>query len=197
MQSGDRDEFTKTLRVLCAARGIPWTDDRDEAFWKGLAKMSLIQFNRAVDAMCASEDPPRNLTPGQVWQAFKAQRANGVTLTPTPGADEDKWGREANRRLMHHVTNYVAKDPQRYGRPASWEAMKASRDPNADASSEFLRNVQALVVAKNRWAQLMRASDEGDGVDPAEQNESWRVCLREAERDIEAYMQHVARSEAA
>ncbi len=111
MLSTDREEFGRLLRVLCAARNVPCTEEREQAFWLGLAKMSLIQFGRAVDAMCADENPPKGLQPSQVWSAYKFSRAP-LHLTPplTPLSDTGAFSvaqRYANRLLMDWVCWHI------------------------------------------------------------------------------------------
>lgn len=101
-------------------------------------------------------------------------------------ASEDPWGGLANRRLLKYVTTVVSADPQRYGKPATAEAMKVSKEPNADASPEFVRNVNILVAFKNRWADLMRGAATEEGVPIADQEASWNECIRMAEAQIKA-----------
>ena len=99
--------------------------------------------------------------------------------------ETDPWGWLANRRLLKYITTVVSADPRRYGRPASYDAMKDPRaGPNADASPEFVRNVHVLVAFKNRWADLMRQSATAEGVPIAEQEACWNECVRMAEAEI-------------
>jgi hypothetical protein len=96
----------------------------------------------------------------------------------------DPWGLLANRRLMQYISTVVSANPQRYGRPASWEGMKASKEPNADASPEFIHAIGILVAFKNRWADLMRAAATADGVLIADQEAAWNAGMRMAEQEI-------------
>lgn len=185
MKDTDRADFERILRELFGALDKPLTEQQRNAFWRGLARMDLVQFERCRDLILRElEDgePPRRFGVDSIWAAKQRLRASGP---PPPPKDDgwrgDKWDIEANRKMLGHITRTLATDSRRYGRPASYGV-------GTDASPEFVRNVEQLVAAKNRWAELMRASDEGQGVDVAEQNESWRVCIREAEAEIAARM---------
>jgi len=94
------------------------------------------------------------------------------------------WEMLGNRRLLKYVTTHVSANPKRYGRPASPEGMKLSKESNADASPEFVRNVQTLVAMKNRWVELMLASATDDGVPIREQEDCWDGCMKQAEAII-------------
>lgn len=111
-------------------------------------------------------------------------------LTRDADPSMDPWGILANRRLLKYITTVVSADPQRYGRPASAAGMKPKPgeplSPNADASPDFVRNVNILVAFKNRWADLMRESATDDGVPIADQEASWSECIRMAEAQIKA-----------
>ena len=108
-------------------------------------------------------------------------------LPPHPaleGPQLGPWEMLGNRRLLKYITTVVSKDPRRYGRPASAEGMKVSKGPNADASPEFVRNVQILVALNNRWVELMLASVTDDGVPIKEQEDCWDACMKQAEAII-------------
>lgn len=105
-----------------------------------------------------------------------------LTLPADPSMDG--WGLLANRRLLQYLTTVMPGNSQRYGRPPTLEGMKASKEPNADASPEFVRAVHILVAFKNRWADLMRASATKDGVPIPEQEASWNEGIRMAEAEI-------------
>jgi hypothetical protein len=94
------------------------------------------------------------------------------------------WEMLGNRRLLKYITTHVSVNPERYGRPASPEGMKFSKESSADASPEFVRNVQTLVAMKNRWVELMLASATEDGVPIREQEDCWNGCMKQAEEII-------------
>lgn len=98
------------------------------------------------------------------------------------------WEILGNRRLLKYITTVVSAKPGRYGGPATADGMKPvageALSPNADASPEFVRNVQTLVAMKNRWVELMLASATADGVPLKEQEDCWDACIKQAEEII-------------
>lgn len=197
MIEADRPEFERLLREVFGALDKPLTEHQRNGFWRGLTRMSLTEFERCCERILRDlqdGEPPRRLGLDSIWSAKKRLRAAG----PDPARAQldswqrDKWDEEANRKLLGHITRVIPKDPHRYGRPASWEAMKVSKDMRADASPEFLRSMEVLLAAKNRWAALMRAADEGEGVDVEEQNGSWHAAIREAEAQIAEQLAELA-----
>jgi hypothetical protein len=101
--------------------------------------------------------------------------------------EENPWIAEGNQHLRSHLNTQLATNSQRYGKPASYEAMKDPKradDKNLDASPEFVRNVHTLVAYKNRWTEMMMNADAGQGVPIDEQQEIWDECMRLAEAEI-------------
>lgn len=100
----------------------------------------------------------------------------------------DKWLAEANFHLRSYLNTKLAENSQRYGRPASYEAMKdpaRKNDKTLDASPEFVRNVGVLVNFKNLWAEQMKLSEDPKGEVPVqEQQDVWVECMRRAEAEI-------------
>lgn len=79
MQSTDRDEFKTQLAMLCAAYDRVM-GDREEAYWKGLAKMSLVEFARVVDWCVGENGPDRLPTTNQCWSLLKQLKKNTMQL---------------------------------------------------------------------------------------------------------------------
>jgi len=71
----ERPEFDKQLAILCAGLDVPCTDERKEAYWKGLNRMSLPLFTRAVEQILSEEN----------WTKVPA-RPNMGSLPPSSGA---------------------------------------------------------------------------------------------------------------
>jgi hypothetical protein len=67
VHSTDRDEFDSQLAILCAGYDRP-VGDRSEAYWKGCAKMSLIEFARIVDYALGEQGPEKIPTVNQLWR---------------------------------------------------------------------------------------------------------------------------------
>lgn len=98
------------------------------------------------------------------------------------------WPAKANFHLRSYLNTQLAEDSQRYGRPASYLAMKdvaRVNDKTLDASSQFVRNVGILVKYKNLWAEQMKLSENDEGEVPIEeQKEVWAECMKRAEAEI-------------
>lgn len=187
MLEADRPEFERMLREIFGALDKPLTEHQRAAFWKGLQRMSLPEFERCRDLILRDlEDgePVRRFGVAEVWAARKQLRAAAPDKPPTDPWPGDRWDEAANTHLLAHITRSLHANPRCYGRPASYLGMKTTRTKNADASPEFVRNVQTLVGYKNRWAAQMRASDSGEGVPVEEQREVWDECMRRAEEEI-------------
>lgn len=155
-----------------------------------LGKLSEFQVSRGVRMLAYSGKTHVPSLPEFVKLCRDAEHDRefqSKPALPSPEDETDRWTVAANRQLMRYLTAKMAKDPKCLGEPASREAMQ---DParrhlsNADADPKFVRNVQILVAYKNRWADLIRELDTGDGVDSKEQEALWGNCMREAEAQI-------------
>lgn len=129
MNVDDRQEFNRRLRELFATVGQPLSDDRLEGFWKGLTRMSVFEFGRAVDLMLAElaqGDPPKFLNARHVWAARDRLRAR---VTPEVGGP-----RSVNEQLLALAES----DPKNNGglkealrrNLETWREMEG-RDPEA------------------------------------------------------------------
>ncbi len=75
MNFDDRPEFDEQLRLLCAGFNVP-IGDRAEAYWKGLARMSLIEFARCVEFALGEHGPEKIPTSPQIWGIRKQLRTH-------------------------------------------------------------------------------------------------------------------------
>lgn len=107
MLSTDRGEFEIQLGALCAGFNVPATKDRQEAYWTGLAKMSLSQFVRVVSFALGEAGPERFPTVNAVWQIHKKARHNTeVKKQNVPQIeDQDHLLFFANRMFFKHMVN--------------------------------------------------------------------------------------------
>lgn len=187
MLDTEHTEFQAQLSELFGALDKPLTESQRAGFWKGLQRMSLVEFGRCRDQVLrelADGEPPRRFGVGEIWAAKKRLRAAAPDKPPVDPWQGDRWDEAANFHLLRHIAGALHADPRCYGRPASYMGMKTLTTKNADASPEFIRNVQTLVAQKNHWAAQMRGSDPGEGVPLEEQREVWRECMRRAEAEI-------------
>lgn len=138
MDASERSEFERHLTVLCAAFDVPCTEERKEAYWLSLSRMSLLTFARTVERILTEEDWTRIPKPPQVWGSSKRLRAAAPEQPVDDGFRGDVWDMAANRHLLAHIVKTVA----------------AKR---AITPQETVR----LVAAKNSWAADMRDLDGG------------------------------------
>lgn len=150
------------------------------------------------------------LNPSQIDRAFRRMNYQGLTVPPTlpmfmrlaRGADDpndpdappppvrrstepemDSWEAEANRRLLVHLRNRLAKNPDCYGQGARQHT--DYRHPSA----VFDRNVRRLVEAKRAYAADMRdlAQNDAKGRVPMSLSTAvWDDYIGFAERQMEA-----------
>lgn len=160
MIDGDRDQFDQKLSVLFAGIDKPLGDAAREAFWRGLAKMSLVEFNRCVDLLLREledhEGPPKRFSVADVWQAkhrLRAKAPGAPTVQPDLAWDGDRWDMAGNARLWKHITRKIM-----------GSGVRISPD-----------QVRQLVAAKNAWAADMRDIDDkgAEGVRRELQDRCW------------------------
>lgn len=98
MLSTDRAEFESQLGKLCAGLNVPMTTERIEAYWTGLAKMSLLQFVRVIDHALGEDGPDKFPTVPGIWKILKAARNTSTQVTQTiAGQQQDHLLYFANR----------------------------------------------------------------------------------------------------
>lgn len=107
MQPDDREEFRMVLATLCAGFDVPMTKAREDAYWVGLAKMSLTQFRRCVEhAIGADYTDDRFPNTNKIWRIYR-----GTAFTNAPAEqkalppDPDHLAYFANRLLWLHVSH--------------------------------------------------------------------------------------------
>jgi hypothetical protein len=186
VQASDRSEFEKGLAEIFAAIDKPLGDAQREAFWRGLKQMSLIEFSRCRDKIIddlREGEIPRKFGVPDIWVTRTKLQAAAPSMPTDDGFRGDHWDEDASMHLRAYLGGQLAGNSQRYGRPASYMGMKTSTSRNADASPEFVRNVQILVRYKNQWAEQMRQSST-DGVPIPEQKEVWAELMSRAESEI-------------
>lgn len=90
MNSNEREDYNILMKRLCIGLGALPSPERMDTFFAGLAKMSLIQFSRVVDA-CLDEDSACNgklpTIPGvwKIWRGIRDKaRATTRRLEPPP-----------------------------------------------------------------------------------------------------------------
>jgi hypothetical protein len=186
MQSTDREEFDKQLAQLCAGFDKP-IGDRNEAYWKGLAKMSIIEFARCVEFALGEDGPEKLPTSGQVWKIrkqLKAQPSIALPLHAPQRASRDHLVLFANRLLLRHliwrgglgsVGNVASPELERCLKVKrdlilEFAPFVRARDEMATKGTfvEMFTRALAKVSAldERRWAELLKDPGANDLFDP-------------------------------
>lgn len=166
MDKIDHEDFQIILAELFGALDKPLTDSKREGFWKGLSKMSILDFARCRDLLLgelSDGEQRKTFSVSDIWQAKNRLRARALPPQQKPSDEvvsSDPWWISSN----HHLLAYLI-HPMRKLTP---------------------EETLILVAAKNKWAKQMHEGIEADGsVEPGIQRDIWRNLMREAERTIE------------
>lgn len=116
---------------------------------------------------------------------------------PAPDAWKgDEWDEIASQHLLAYLMREMLAKPGKYGKPATYMVLRAmdakdfKRNPNANASPEFIRAVGILVSYKHAWARDMREGnvnlETGEIERPSlkSQKAAWEDCMDRAESAI-------------
>ena len=71
MQTAERPGFEEQIARLCTEYGEPATKARKDAYWMGLAKMSLTQLTRCIDIAIGAEGPDGLPTAKGLWKLYR------------------------------------------------------------------------------------------------------------------------------
>lgn len=107
MYSTDREQFDVQLLMLCQGYGF-WVGDRSEAYWKGLAKMGLIEFARCVEYAISEDGPEKLPNTHGIWKIHRELRGRSqpqvqdpVVTPPMP----PKWLGWVNGLFLKYLTH--------------------------------------------------------------------------------------------
>ncbi len=162
-----------------------------------LSRLDAYQIQRGVRMLAYSGKQNVPSLPEFVKLCRDAEHDRETTSQPAlPNPDKwqgDGWDSEANLHLLGYITRKIPENPQRYGRPCSYLAMKdpmRMKDKTLDALPEFVANVGLLVSFKNAWARDMRegfldaATGEIKSPTIEQQKSAWKDCMERAEAAI-------------
>lgn len=207
MLDADRTAFEAMLREIFGALDKPLTPSQIAAFWRGLSRMTLIEFERTRDQILREleeGEPPRRFGVDSVWAAYKRARAARAAAMPQPQPHEtwkgDKWDIAANHHLFAHILRNVLRNGTHYG-PLSQTWYPMTPNPDSIVTPEVRHTVGILLRYKHAWAEDMRALEQSGqyGVDPRTgerlppplevQKAAWKDCIVDrAEAEIAAYL---------
>lgn len=150
MLSTERNEFDVELKVLFGAFPSFLTDDRREAYWRGLQKMNLGLFKRCVERAIGEGGDEKLPTVHRLWEISHALRdqARGPMHGPGPQAQRevDLFTGYGNRVLFWYLTSSSKASPD--GLRPIGEEMRGA--PSA-------KSLRVLIREKNRIADAYRS----------------------------------------
>jgi hypothetical protein len=190
MQAADRDEFEIQLAKLCAGFNVPMTSHRKDAYWSGLAKLSLPQFARCVDYALTDDGPDDLPSTKGIWKIFRALRSGHTfeqqrQVRPLEPDHIEYW---ANRLLYAHIASRGGLGtPGSSASPELTTVLKAKRelvdwfagpirDGDTDATpAEFLRQWIAALqeighvdkALNSRWCEMIERPEYSQPFPPS------------------------------
>lgn len=84
MLSTERPAFEQQLGVLCAGFNVAVTTERIDAYWRGLAKMGLLAFERVVEFALGEQGPPKIPIPSHCWLLHRQLRGQLFVADKAP-----------------------------------------------------------------------------------------------------------------
>lgn len=121
MLSTERKEFEAQIAVLCAGYNIPVTGERNEAYWRGLNKMTMQILTRVVDHALGSDGPEKIPNPRQLWGIYRDLKSAGASSgrPAGPAIKMDPYVQFANVRLLE----FLIHGDLRLSKPASEDSL--------------------------------------------------------------------------
>ncbi len=105
MQTIDLERFEVEFQKLCANFDKPATKQRKDAYWQGLRKMSILQFERSVDIAIGEDGPETFPNPKALWKLYRQSQGGGSAQRAASPAKPDCLEAFANRLLFLHMTH--------------------------------------------------------------------------------------------
>jgi hypothetical protein len=174
MLSTDRQDYETAMAQLCAGYDKP-IGERMEAYWKGLGKMGLVEFQRIVE-FCLSEEGPEKLPNcSALWAIRKRLKSQQRPAVQTPARSSPAGGDHleyfANRLLLQHAT---------------------ARGGLGSVGGEASREVTACLTAKQRLVdEFLEYVREGDELaTPAEFIRAFAIVIGKVSKVDEQLLAH-------
>ena len=119
MQTADRPDFVAQLRQLCAGYNVPFTQDREDSYWRGLSQMRISDFARVVDHALSEDGPESFPNTRKVWALHRQVRRSTRAAPPTETAPQqvdalalDGYAKFANRVLWRFLYDHNGAAPE-------------------------------------------------------------------------------------
>lgn len=193
MTTTDKPKFLELLNALFGAHGRTVWDGAVSGYWKGLEKMSLMQFERsvekAIDKLAHSERGVSKIpTVSELWDISRGIRAYETPIQSTePEWLGDGWDVNANLLLLAYIERKKdSREMDRYAPDSPYNGRHVVVGPLTKSRTVI------LVKWKDIWARDMR-EDRAEG-GKLDGKKAWFDCMAQAEKELD---RHIAEAEAA
>lgn len=156
MHPTEREAFDEQIGILCAGFNVPITDDRREAYWKGLGKMPLISFTRAVEYALGEHGPDKIPTSPQLWALSRAARSTRVDARPKAQESAPQAADRVSLLAQSALLQFIG---QQQPSDASLSAMLAAKHKLVDVyrsitSEEQLGDDEIIAAFRAKFLEL-------------------------------------------
>lgn len=105
MVLAERDEFDRRMQLLVAGFNVPPLDHRADAYFLGLAKMSLPKFASCVEYALSEDGPDKFPSVAGLWLIYRKLRTVGAPIAPSAPVHvgPDNLLFFANRMMFRHM----------------------------------------------------------------------------------------------
>lgn len=196
MVEADRVAFQGMLAALFGAHNRTVWDGAASGYWKGLSKMSLMQFERCVEKALeklahAERGVSKIPTVAELWDISRGIRSyERPVTTDEPKWLGDDWDTAANLILLGYFDRQKEHGRMERYAPDSPYSAKAHHVVVGPLTKE---RTAIMVKWKNAWARDMR-EDRALYDGKLDGKKAWADCMALAEKELDAL---IAKSEAA
>lgn len=189
MLSTERQDFEAAMAQLCAGYDKP-VGERLEAYWKGLAKMGLVEFQRIIEHCLSEDGPPKLPSCRQLWDIRKTLKAKQRPAIPVQtrapfGGGGDHLEYFANRLLLQHLSAR--------GGLGSSGGIGPGVPPPLQVASELKRCLEAKRRLVDEFAEYVREGDEL--ATPAEFMRAFAIVIGKVSKVDEQLLAHWRQSQ--
>jgi hypothetical protein len=146
VNNSERAAFEDQIRQLFAGYNVPATQERIEAYWRGLQRMQLATVTRVVDHALGEDGPERLPTAPQLWGLYRDLRASSAPAAQASREDGpacDEAGIVGNAALLRCIVQHY-------------------HDGKPTIPAALVRKDGPLVAAKNQLVDAFRRLPEDE-----------------------------------
>jgi hypothetical protein len=181
----EKPKFLEMLNTLFGAHGRTVWDGALAGYWKGLEKMSLMQFERvvgkAIDKLQYSERGVAKVpTVPELWDLHRGIRHEQPKPQQEPTWTGDAWDTAANLLLLAY---FERKKGERMMERYAPDSPYSDRAHHVVVSERTKARTAVLVKWKDFWARDMR-EDRAEG-GKRDGKPYWFDCMSRAEVELD------------